>query len=43
VPVFISVQMFEAPQPTVPARSSSSPRRLGPSSGLIEIELGHGR
>jgi transposase len=43
MPVFMPVQIFETPQPFLPARSSSPPSTARPPSGLIEIELGNGR
>ena len=45
MPVFVPVQMLEAPGPTVATLSSPPPRSAPsarPSSGLIEIELGNG-
>jgi transposase len=43
MPVFMPVQMLETPEPTAPARLSSSPPPARPPSGLIEIELGNGQ
>ena len=46
IPVFMPVQMLEAPGPTAAALSSPPPRPAPParpSSGLIEIEVGNGQ